>query len=164
MNEYVLSVIGTVLIASVLTAILPEGKTSGIIKGITRLVCVVAIVAPVVQFLQSKESELGIKKTSGIFSENVIEVDESFIQYYSETRVGQTEEALEEELKDKFGCSVSVKLAWEIIKETYEDKYPIENVRITQISIKNTSEASEETMQEMAEYVAKNYCSEVLIE
>ena len=50
MNEYVLSVIGTVLIASVLTAILPEGKTSGIIKGITRLVCVVAIVAPVVSF------------------------------------------------------------------------------------------------------------------
>ncbi len=163
MSGYVLSVIGTVLIASVLTVILPEGKTSGIIKGLTRVACVVAIVAPVVRFLQSKE-DMGLKKTSAYFSENVIELDESFIQYYSETRVAQTEYALEEELVAKFQVPVSVEFTWIKTKETYADKYLLEGIQITQISIKKPADASEDTMKEMAEYVAENYCSEVLIE
>ena len=50
MNAYVLSVIGTVLISAVLTAIIPEGKTSKVIKGIARLACVLVIVTPIVQF------------------------------------------------------------------------------------------------------------------
>lgn len=162
MSGYVLSVIGTVLISAVLTAILPEGKTAGVVKGITRLVCVLAIVAPVLGFLQSKDFTAS-KKTKGIFSENVIEVDESFIQYYSEKRVEQTESALAEELSAKYGIDVTVTIHWEYEQETYKDKYELDNIRITKISIKGEN-ASEEIIDEMAEYVAKNYCSEVLIE
>lgn len=163
MSGYVLCVIGTVLLSAILTAILPEGKTAGVIKGITRLVCVLAIVSPVLQFLQSKDLASS-KKTSGIFSENVIEVDESFIQYYSEKRVEETETALAEELATKYGVDVAVTIRWEYEREEYQDKYEWNGIRVTEISIKNKGGASEEIINEMAEYITKNYCSEVLIE
>ena len=164
MSGYVLSVIGTILLSSVLTAILPEGKTSGVIKGVARLVCVLAIVAPVLTFLQSKGIGGDTKKTSGIFHENVIEMDESFIEYYSETRVLQAEGALEAELQEKYGYSVTIHFDWAREKETYADKYLIEGIRILQVRIICNEPISEEAAREMAGYVAKNYCSEVLIE
>ena len=91
-------------------------------------------------------------------------MDESFIQYYSEKRVEQTESALEEELRDIYKVPVTVCFTWEKSKETYANKYLLEGIQITQISIKNVGDMPKERIKEMTDYVAKNYCSEVLIE
>lgn len=165
LSGYVLSVIGTVLLCSVLTVLLPEGRTAAIIKAITRLVCVLAIVAPVLKFLQSKNSFLdGTQNLQGIFSETVIETDESFIKYYSEQRIAYAQAALEEELLQNFAADTKVIFTWQTATDTYADKYPWEKIQITKIRIVNHEEQSEEVKQKMWNYVTENYCSEVQIE
>lgn len=158
MNGYLLSVIGTVLLSAILTAIVPEGKTSSAIKGVAKLACVLAIVAPVLEFFQSGGSKLGTKKSStSIFSESVIQTDEEFIKYYSEMRIRETEKALERELAEKYGAETEVTLEWS--SETEET----DGIRITRIRIRLEDE-TEEVGQMIADYVKKNYCSEVLLE
>ena len=165
LSGYVLSVIGTVLLCSVLTVLLPEGRTAAIIKAITRLVCVLAIVAPVLKFLQSKNISFeDTQNSQGIFSETVIQTDESFIKYYSERRIAYAQTALEEELQQKFAADTDVIFTWQAVTDAYADKYPWEKLQITKIRIVNRKEQSEEVKGKMWDYVTENYCSEVLIE
>ena len=156
MNEYLLSIVGIVLLSAFLTVISPEGKTSGLIKAVTRLACTLAIVSPILQFFQSGNAAFtDIKKTGDIFSQSVIEAEESFIHYYSELRVRETELALENEIRQMHGLSVTVSLEW-----TQEN----EGVCIKKIYVKTGEEQEEEVLENMWEYLTENYCSEVLIE
>ena len=152
MNGYLLSVIGTVLLAALLTAIAPEGKTAGVIKAITKSACVLAIVAPIPSYLHSENSDKKNENTQTFFSQTVIETDEDFIKYYSEMRIRATAQALEEELKEKFSVQTSVELEW-----TYQS----DEIKITKIFVKTESG---EAHTAMWEYLTKNYCSEVMIE
>lgn len=163
MNAYVLSVIGTVLISAVLTAIIPEGKTSKVIKGIARLACVLVIVTPIVQFFV-KGADLDLDFSQGIFTESVIQEDESFIQYCSEARIACVENALEEELNEKYGIKTQVALSWEMVTDKYARLYSEEKIKITEIYIKCEEKQSEEVIKSMREYITKTYCSEVRIE
>lgn len=164
MNGYLLSVIGTVLLSAILTAIVPEGKTSSAIKGVAKLACVLAIVAPVLEFFQGGSAELGGKKTSQlIFSESVIQTDEEFIKYYSEMRIRETEKTLEAELVEKYGVETSITLEWTRERETVDGRYESDTIRITRIRIRIDDE-TQEVGQMIADYVKKNYCSEVLLE
>lgn len=156
MNGYLLCVIGTVLVCSILTAIAPEGKTSAVIKGVARLTCVLAIIAPVLNFLKSGDvSVFNDKNRQEIFSQEGIEEESAFIQYYSEMRISQTERALEAEIKEKYKVLAEVSLTWSRIEE---------EIRIDKISVKLPPKTEEEVRKSMWEYLTKNYCSEVLIE
>ncbi len=156
MSGYLLGVIGTVLFSALLTAIMPEGKTSGLIKAIARITCVLAIVAPVLGFLKTGSLSLSYdKKSQTIFSQSVIEGQEEFIQYYSEMRVTQTQEALEKELLQKYGVQTVVRLEW-----TLEE----DRIKIIRILVDTEGKADKEIVKTMSEYLTKNYCSEVLIE
>ena len=152
MSGYLLSVIGTVLLAALLTAIAPDGKTSGLIKAIAKSACLLAIVAPIPSYLHSQKFDEKSEQTETIFSQTVIETDEDFIKYYSEMRIRATEQALEVELKEKFSVETSVKLEW---------AYESDEIKITKIIVK-TKNGEEKTV--MWEYLTKNYCSEVMIE
>lgn len=152
MNGYLLSVIGTVLIAALFTAIAPEGKTSGLIKAIAKSACLLAIVAPIPSYLHSGNSDEKNADFQTIFSQTVIETDEDFIKYYSEMRIRATAQALEAKLKEKFSVETSVELQW-----TYDSG----DIKITNIIVK-TENGEENTA--MWEYLTKNYCSEVMIE
>ena len=152
MNVYLLSVIGTVLVASILTAIAPEGKTSGIIKAIAKSACLLAIVAPIPSYLNSGNSDEKNADLQTIFSQTVIETDEDFIKYYSEMRIRATAQALEAELKEKFSVQTSVEFEW---------RNESDEIKITKIIVK--TENGEKNVA-MWEYLTKNYCSEVLIE
>ena len=152
MNGYLLSVIGTILIAALLTAIAPDGKTSGLIKAIAKSACLLAIVAPIPSYLNSGNLDEKNADSQTIFSQTVIETDEDFIKYYSEMRIRATEQALEAELKDKFFIETSVELEW---------VYQSDEIKITKIIVK-TENGEENTV--MWEYLTKNYCSEVMIE
>jgi hypothetical protein len=160
LNSYLLCIIGTVVIASILTTVVPEGKTTGVIKGMTKLVCLIVIIAPIPQFLQKQtffEALQGDKTQNSYekFSQSVIQTDDSFIKYYSEMRIRNTEAQLETELLQKYEVETRVTLAWE-----YEEY----DVKITQITVKTQEIIAEVDKKVMWEYLTKNYCSEVLIE
>lgn len=156
MNSYLLSIVGTVLLSAIITAILPNGKTAGLIKAITRLACTLAIVSPILQFFQSGElTFVKTEKTESIFSQSVIEGDNEFIQYYSELRIREAEVALEKEIAKNQGILADVSIRW--TRENTE-------IRIDEILVKTTGREDEEVLANMWEYLTKNYCSEVLIE
>ncbi len=161
MNEYLLSVLGTVLLCSILTAIVPEGKTSSVIKGVARLACVLTIIAPVLYFFET--GNFGENEEEN-FLENVITTDDAFIQYYSEERVRAAEAALCKELQEEYPLTKAVTLEWTIEKETFGKGYTIDGIRIQRICVEVEEGASEEVKENMSSYLTKNYCSEVLME
>ena len=161
MNGYLLTVVGIVIVCSLIAAILPEGKTSGLIRGITKLVCTLAIVAPIIDFFTKGEFSWDFFSSKN-FTQSGIQTDESFIEYYSEMRILATEEALTLNLKEKFGVDVKLKLSWEIEESEKGGYYKSERIKITKISVK--TDANTEVKEEMWEYLTKNYCSEVLLE
>ncbi len=164
MNGYLLTVIGTVLVCTLLTAIAPEGKTSAVIKGIAKLVCVLAIIAPVLQFFQTGSIAELTGNSWKNSEESVIEQDEAFIQYYSEKRVRETETALEAELLEEYGVEVQVTLFWQRENEEVGKGYSLEAIRIQCIEMELPEGVGEEVKRAMQTYVEKNYCREVLIE
>lgn len=165
MNGYLLSIVGVVLLSAFLTAILPEGKTSGLIKSVMRVACILAIVSPVLSFFQSGALSVGkIKNFDTIFSQSVIETGSAFINYHSEMRVAEAENALEKEIYDKYLLTANVRLEWEQTTETVAEKYPSNSIHITRIYVKTLEQQDEEVLRNMWEYLTKNYCSEVLIE
>lgn len=165
MSGYLLSVIGAVILSAIMVAILPEGKTSGIIKAVSRLVCILAIISPVLKFFQSGTLTFAEGENSeGIFTQTVIESENAFIEYYSERRIRETESALETEIHEKYGADVEVTLSYEYVEKLVDGRYVDKKIRITAIHIGLKDTISEEALREMWEYLTKNYCSEVLIE
>ena len=165
LSEYLLSLIGVVLLSAILTGILPEGKTSGLIKSVMRMVCILAIISPILTFFTSgRWAMTGEKNSMAIFTETGIQQDDSFIHYYSEMRVTETEKALKQELLERFSVQTNVELIWEMKKEEVGKNASIEVVKITQICVEMIGEQNEEVVGSMWEYLTKSYCSEVLIE
>lgn len=164
MSAYVLSVVGTVLLCAILTAILPSGKTNAVIKGVARLLCVLAIISPVCRFIISGKWDSGKNFFWKDFSGNVIQADESFIQYYRTLRIEEAETLLEEELFNRYGTKAEVTIGWAMEETAYADRYVDEQIKITEIHVKNQEKQAEEVERQMWEYLTKNYCSEVLIE
>lgn len=158
MSAYLLKIVGIVLISSVLTAILPNGKTSGVIKGVAKLLCLVVIVSPIMQALRvfhSNEKD----GQENYFSQSVIKTDESFIQYYSETRILETEQALQKEINRLFNVESRVALEWESMQNE-----GIVKLKITKIHVQITAEIDDAKKEEIRVYLEKNYSSEVLVE
>ena len=56
-SGYLLTIIGTVLVCSLITAIAPEGKTTASVKGVAKLVCTLAIISPVLRFFKTGSIE-----------------------------------------------------------------------------------------------------------
>ena len=162
MSEYLLGVIGTIILCALLTAIVPDGKTSGVIKSVSRMVCILAIVAPVLKYLRSGQTDLQVNVENNFF-ESVIQEDEDYIQYYSELRVRETERALAQELEERYQVSSEVELSWENVAKAH-GKYLIDQIQIQQIKVTIGGELEENMIRDMYEYLTKNYCSEVLIE
>lgn len=160
MNGYLLSIIGTILLCSIITVLIPNGKTAGTVKGIAKLVCVLAIIAPILRFFKTGEFEWANAENS---SKTVIELDYDFIEYYSEARVKAAEKSLECLLKEKFGVETSITLAWETESETLDRYYEWGKIRITQIYVKLQSEGGAQ-VKDLIEYLKQNYCSEVILE
>ena len=164
MKSYVLAVLGPVLFCSVLSSLAPEGKTSSVVKGVTRLACVMVIIAPILHFFQMGEGEQNAEKTAGFFSESVIQTDGEFIQYYSDIRSRITAERITAEIQEKYGMQTEVVLDWKTEKDTYAG-YAYERLRLVAIRLRlENSEQNKEAQKDMQEFLKKNYCCEVLIE
>ncbi len=132
MSGYILGVIGAVLVSAVLSAILPEGKTNGLIRSIMKIICIFTIVAPIVDFIGGFGWD-----GEGIFDESVINSDPSFIDYCSKISVEEAREKLENAIEEEFDVEIDLSLEWrylqgenEILYGTYED-VKIEIVKAT---------------------------------
>lgn len=150
MSGYLLSVVGIVLFASVLLAIVPTGKTSEIVKAVARLACVITILAPIVQFFVSG-GDFGT-----FFVESSIQTESDFIQYCSKTRVEEAEEILQKKLEDKFGVQVDVDCLWHI-EETQAGMYEGQEIRIEKVFVKTMTEQSNDWKQTVETFIQKEY-------
>ena len=110
MTEYLLSIIGIVLISTILTNVLPSGKTSALIKNIVRLCLYLVILSPAYEFFQTELSEEEGKIFQNYFSEEVIQTDGAYIDYCSEKSIEETENLLEKKLKTDYEIIASVTL------------------------------------------------------
>ena len=164
MKEYLLAIAGVVLLSATLTAILPEGKTSGLIKSVMRMACILAIISPILSFFSPKGGMDGILENSySFFTQTGIDTEDAFIHYHSEIRIKETEKALEKEILSRFSVESQVEVGWELQSELVQGNNAMEVIKITQIYVK-MSEYKEAVAEKMWEYLTKNYCSEVLIE
>ena len=164
MKGYVVSVIGIVIVSAVLSCIIPEGKTSSMIKGIAKTACVAVIVAPILQFFQSGEIPTFMyENAQENFLQSGIETDVGFIQYYSEKQVKNVEEDLQTDILQKYAVDTSVLVEW-----TWAEKdnfaYKTNEIMITKIKVFGMEKQSEEMKKQVKEYLSKNYCNEVQIE
>ena len=155
MNEYLLSVIGVVILASVLLAIIPEGKTTAMIKGTTKMACLLVVVSPIVQYLYARAKGDEKVGNAGIFfQESVIDEDLNFLQYNYEIRVRLLEQALQQELQELYLIEADITLEYEMGEE----------LQVYTICVKPKNALKEDIKAEVCEYLEKKYCSEVLLE
>ena len=154
MSGYLLSMIGVVILASILNGILPEGKMTATIRGITKLACVFVIVAPIYHLVLAYTTPKNIPDNFQNFG---IETDGSFIQYYSEMRIENLENELTELVLDKYKQPCDVRLSWEISNED------LNLIRIKQIDISFSNNLSKETGEIIADFLQNEYGCEVKI-
>lgn len=152
MSAYLLSVVGVVLVSAVLAAVLPEGKTSALVKGVTKLCCLSVILTPVLLFFQKggKNDE----NFSLFSSEKVIERDTAFINYCSEKRAENAETLLEQDIRKQFGLAVQTTVVWEYVENGGE-------IAVTAIEI--VADGLEaDTLDKLTVYVREKYGCEVV--
>ena len=144
MSEYLLSIVGIVFLSAIVNAILPEGKTSGMVKSVLKLLCVLVILTPFAKIVQ--KGGAGIEN---YFSQSVIKIDENFIEYCSEKAISAAQTKIEEEIFQEFGQQSSVKLDWRYSQvETQGGMMEIVYIYV---------QSSEENQAEIQEYLCKKY-------
>ena len=161
MSGYVLTVLGTVLLSAVVACVIPNGKTAVLIKSVTKLLCIFAIISPILNYFQ--------KGLDGIFEENlnksVINTDDTYIDYCSKKAIEGAEETLEKRLLDEYGVSASVALNWVYWLGETDEKSAIGQdlsgyrIRITSIEISLAENTDLETAvkEEIQERFEKDY-------
>ena len=153
MSEYLLSVIGIVFISALLSAVTPDGKTASVIKGATRLCCLVVILSPIVNFFVKKGGEE--EKIFSVFSkESVIQTDESFIDYCSKIRIENAQTLLTKEIDERYGVEIDAKIEW---------SYQGEEIKIERILLQFTSGENESLQEEIVREISLKYGSKVEI-
>ena len=160
MSAYLLSVLGTVIISSILTAVTMEGRTAQMVKGVAKLACLLAIIAPIpalFQRIQQGENADGFN----FFEETVIKADNAFIQYYSERRIADTERQLQQEILRLYAVETSVKINWEL--ENLVEKNDL-SIMILGIFVYAPTDCALQQKNAIKAYLMENYCKEVQIE
>lgn len=109
MVDYILGLTGIVLLSTILTNVLPTGKTAVLIKNIVRLCAYLSILTPAFNFF-NKELSSSTKILQDYFSEEVIQTDNSYIQYCSEKTVENVEKVIRERLLTEYSVETTVRL------------------------------------------------------
>lgn len=150
MSEYLLGVVGIVLFASVLLIILPDGRTTELIKNLTRIACLVVILTPIVRFFVGREN------VNTIFGESGIQTETSFINYCREQRIEEAEEMLQNELSKQEECILDVKIVTKM--ETVEyGFYESEELKVEKIIVFVSEAPTPAKRTRLEEYVLKSY-------
>jgi hypothetical protein len=149
-TEYLLSVVGIVLFASVLLGIVPNGKTTELIKSIARMACLIVIVSPIVKLF------VGMGKVEGIFDESGIQIQSQFIEYCSEERISAVEESLRKDLVNLSNKVLEVEISWSL-KTQENGQYKSDAISIEKIKVLIREPIEESLRQEIETYILLNY-------
>lgn len=142
MSGYLLSVIGVILLTSLLTVVIPQGKTSKIVAAISKLACIVAILMPIPSLLKGEETDF--------FGETIIETDEAYIKYCSEMRVREAEYNLQKQLREQYSERLDFSLYW----GWEEENEPV--IRVYRADI-FCEELTEEERQSISVFLTETY-------
>lgn len=170
MSAYLLAIIGIVLLSSILSVVLPGGKTAKFIKGIAKLCCLAVILAPILGFFRGNGD--GNIKFPFFSSETVIETDDAFIDYCSTKRIENAEAELKKKLEETFSVEVEVTLLWEYrssmtesesaSNDNYLSVYQGKEIKITKALLKDSRDnIGGEVKKKMTEHIVKEYGCEV---
>lgn len=170
MSAYLLAIIGIVLLSSILSVVLPGGKTAKFIKGIAKLCCLAVILAPILSFFRGNGD--GNIKFPFFSSETVIETDDAFIDYCSTKRIENAEAELKKKLEETFSVEVEVTLLWEYrssmtesesaSNDNYLSVYQGKEIKITKALLKDSRDnIGGEVKKKMTEHIVKEYGCEV---
>lgn len=102
MKEYFLSIVAFILICSILTKVLPHGKTKPLLLGAIRLACLSMILVPVGSLFQPEKS--------------VVEIDQAFLEYCSDYVRETFNQKIKDELFDAYSDRVEVCSKWDLVK------------------------------------------------
>ncbi len=130
MTDYLLSIVGIVLISTILTNVLPPGKSATLIKNIVRLCLYLVILSPAYHFFQNELSNGEKNFFQNYFSENVIQTDRDYIDYCSEKSIGETQRLLAQKLKEDYGIDADVLIIIET-DTSLSTSQKIDGIRIT---------------------------------
>ena len=141
MTEYLLSITGFILFSTILTNVLPAGKTSVLIKGIFRLCAYLSFLMPIAKFVENYTNS-GEEIFTNYFEKSVIKTDEAFIEYCNEKRILEAEARIEKELKSEYLVDTDVT----IVVFCEDNRLQIEKIIIDENDI--STEQKEEIVQD----------------
>ena len=165
MNGYILTVLGVVLVSTLSTAILPDGKTATFVKSIARLACIFVVISPVFTFFQKGSNG------ENIFNEMVINTDGAYIDYCSKISIKNAEKALKDSVEKDFGVSCEAHVIWQYEKTNTDGfngffliSYEGEQIKITEIQLYFLEVVGENTKSEIVDKIkAETGCGVVSV-
>lgn len=114
MSAYILAVCGAVLIATLVTILLPEGKIGKFINGILRVFCVFILMLPIYS-LVTQWTEDGFSPTTN----GKIELDNSFLEHNYAIWAKEKEKQIKSIVENEFKITVTVLLDWTYAREEF---------------------------------------------
>ena len=121
MKEYILAVCGAVVIAALISLLLPSGKTGRFIGGILKLFCLLVMLVPLFRMFGNFVLP-DAEKPAAAYGP-----DEEFVRYVCEQQAQARAEEVEKAVEEKFSVDVSVEVEWE---------YAEYSCNVTEISVK----------------------------
>ena len=125
----------------------------GTIKGTTKLVCVLTMISPIVQFLHKGTDSHFYKNVNSFFEKTGIEMNDEFIQYYSELRIDNAAKQIENTLQKEFSIQTAIHLDWAIEKAETYFLYENEAIKIQRIRLQITEKIDEEVKSRVIQYI-----------
>ena len=115
MDAYILSVCGAVIISSLVTILLPDGKTGKFINGVLKLFCLLVILVPLFVFFKNGSCE-----TAGSAAEGEISLDEEFIGDFYDEFANEEARAVEKKIEEELSVTVTAQIEWDFVDYAYE--------------------------------------------
>ena len=115
MDAYILSVCGAVIISSLVTILLPDGKTGKFINGVLKLFCLLVILVPLFVFFKN-----GSFDTAGSAAEGEISLDEEFIGGFYDEFANEEARAVEKKIEEELSVTVTAQIEWDFVDYAYE--------------------------------------------
>ena len=114
MSAYILAVCGAVLIATLVTILLPDGSIGKFINGILRVFCVFILMLPIYNLFTQWKEDAFSPTTNG-----KIELDNSFLQHNYAIWAKEKEKQIQSVVEEEFKITVTVCMEWTYAREEF---------------------------------------------
>lgn len=101
-STWAMSVAGISMLAVLIDLILPSGQTKKYIKGVFALIVVIVVITPIFNLFKANF------KTSDIFEENAIIIQEDFVYEINQDRLNKLESMIVEDLNQQGVSNISL--------------------------------------------------------